>query len=72
MKRPLTFIVGICIFVAASAIGKSDNPNAINATAASDFGQVSVENLTAEQRAVLQKKFQHWSSSTYVSPKAPI
>ncbi len=71
MKRPLTFIVGICIFVAASAIGKSDKPNAVDATA-SDFGQVSVENLTTEQRAVLQKKFQHWSSSTYVAPKAPI
>lgn len=72
MKRPLTFIVGICIVVVASAIGKSDNPNAVNATEASDFGQVSVENLTIEQRAVLQQKFRYWSSSTYVSPKAPI
>ncbi len=71
MKRSLTFTVGICFFVAASAIGKSDNPNAVDTTA-SGFGQVSVETLTAEQRAVLQEKFQHWSSSAYVSPKAPI
>ncbi|MGC3980703.1 MAG: hypothetical protein QM808_05535 [Steroidobacteraceae bacterium] len=55
----------------ASAIGKSDQP--ITASAAdSEFGQVSVEHLTAEQREVLQAKFRYWSSSGYVAPKAPI
>lgn len=72
MKRTLTFVVGIGIFVAASAIGKSDQPNSVSSATADDFGQVSVENLTAEQRAVLQAKYRYWSSSDYISPKAPI
>jgi hypothetical protein len=75
MKRTVTFTVGIVIFAAASAIGKSDQPNAnaYNATAESAaFGQLSVENLTAEQRAVLQSKFRYWTSSGVVAPKAPI
>jgi hypothetical protein len=75
MKRTITFTAGIVIFAAASAIGKSDQPNA-NAEAvtaeAAEFGQLSVENLTAEQRALLQSKFRYWTSSGAIAPKAPI
>jgi hypothetical protein len=75
MKRTVTFTVGIIIFATASAIGKSDQPNASAYNAASgsaEFGQLSVENLSAEQRAVLQSKFRYWTSSSVVVPKAPI
>ncbi|MGE0113441.1 MAG: hypothetical protein AB7T07_00945 [Steroidobacteraceae bacterium] len=75
MKRTVTFTVGICIVVAASAIGKSDQPNAVTDSAVAgsgEFGVVSVENLTAGQREVLQAKYRYWPSSTYVAPKAPI
>lgn len=75
MKRSFTFAVGICIFVAASATGKSDhvgnNSAAVTAEAA-DFGQVSVRNLTAEQRQILQNKFRNWSSSNYAIAKTPL
>ena len=75
MKRRITFTIGIVIFTAASAIGMSDHSNSRNEAAisgASDFGQVSVENLTTEQRAVLQAKYRYWTSGNSVTVKAPI
>jgi hypothetical protein len=72
MKRTVTFTVGIIIFAAASAIGKSDQPNANTDAAAAEFGQLSVENLTAEQRAILQSKFRYWNSSGTIEARAPI
>lgn len=75
MKRTITFTVGVVIFAAASAVGMSDHSNARNDAAVpgvSDFGQISVENLTAEQRAVLQSKYRYWTSAGSVTPKAPI
>ncbi len=75
MKRTITFAIGVAIFAAASAVGISDHPNARSEAAvsgASDFGQVSVENLTTEQRAVLQAKYRYWTSGNSVTAKAPI
>jgi hypothetical protein len=75
MKRSITFAIGLGSFVAASALGISDHSSSANqsATAGSDqFGLVSVENLTSEQRAVLQAKFRYWSASDQVSIKTPL
>ena len=72
MKRTIIFTVGIIIFAAASAIGKSDQPTANTDVAAIEFGQLSVENLTDEQRAILQSKFRYWTSSGTLVPKTPI
>lgn len=74
MKRTITVAVGIGIFVAAGAIGRSDQFNASNdavAANSSEFGQVSVENLTVEQRELLQSKFRYWTSSSSIAAKAP-
>jgi len=73
MKRMITIAVGIGIFVAAGAIGRSDSVSKTNdlVLGASEFGLVSVENLTTDQRTMLQSKFQYWTSSNAVMPKAP-
>jgi hypothetical protein len=72
MKRTVTFTIGIIIFATASAIGKSDQPTANAEAAATGFGQLSVESLSNEQRALLQSKYRYWRSSTSLVPKAPI
>jgi hypothetical protein len=72
MKRTVTFTVGVIIFATASAIGKSDQPATnVNATTA-EFGQLSVESLTSEQRAMLQSKYRYWHSSAGITAKTPI
>lgn len=75
MKRTLTFALGLGVFIAASAVNKSDLPTGLDEASvigSAEFGLVAVENLTAEQRAVLQAKYRYWTSTTYVAPKAPI
>jgi hypothetical protein len=76
MKRSITFAIGLGSFVAASALGISDHSSSASlsaVTASSDqFGLVSVENLTSEQRAVLQAKFRYWPASDQVSIKTPL
>ena len=72
MKRTVTFTVGIIIFATASAIGKSDQPVASIDAATAEFGQLSVENLTNEQRAMLHSKYRYWSSSAGITAKTPI
>jgi|GEM_PF-2978527 len=72
MKRTITFTVGIVIFAAASALGKSDQPSVSVDEAGAEFGQLAVENLTDQQRAILQSRYRNWTSSMPVIPKMPL